>query len=176
MAMVIQDEDYTALLPFGLTSGIIGSFIPECRVSLPNVEDNSPAAYINAHNAARAQVGVDPIKWDEKLANYSQQYVNERINDCKLVHSGGAYGENLAWGMPDLTATNAVKLWVDEKQFYDYATNSCDSGKVCGHYTQVVWRNSIRIGCARVECNNARGVLITCNYDPYGNVVGQRPY
>ena len=35
MAMAIEDEDYTALLPFGLTSGIIGSFIPECRVSLP---------------------------------------------------------------------------------------------------------------------------------------------
>ena len=52
----------------------------------------------------------------------------------------------------------------------------CAAGKVCGHYTQVVWRDSTAIGCARVDCNNGGGVFITCNYNPPGNYVGRSPY
>lgn len=137
--------------------------------------NNSPQDFVNPHNVARGQVNVAPLQWDEKVANYAQQYANKRINDCKLVHSNGAYGENLAWGTPDLTDTNAVNLWIDQKQFYNYTTNSCASGKVCGQYTQVVWKDSIRIGCAKVKCKTG-GAFIICNYDPRGNVIGRRPY
>jgi pathogenesis-related protein 1 len=69
-----------------------------------------------------------------------------------------------------------VGSWVSEKQYYDHDTNSCADGQVCGHYTQVVWRDSTSIGCARVVCDNNAGVFITCNYNPPGNVVGQSPY
>lgn len=62
-----------------------------------------------------------------------------------VVHSGGPYGENLAAGLGNFTGLDAVKLWVDEKQDFNYKTNFC-----CSHYTQVVWRNSVRLGCARV--------------------------
>lgn len=141
-----------------------------------SLAQNSPQDFLNAHNAARAQVGVGPLKWDEKVANYSKQYANERKGDCKLIHSNGPYGENLAWGSPDLTGINAVKLWVNEKQYYKYDTNSCVSGKVCGHYTQVVWKNSARLGCAKVKCINNGGAFIICNYDPRGNIIGQKPY
>ncbi|XP_022972506.1 pathogenesis-related protein PR-1 type-like [Cucurbita maxima] len=141
-----------------------------------SLAQDSPQDFVNAHNAARAQVGVGPIRWDERVASFARQYANQRINDCRLVHSGGPYGENIAWGSPDLSGTNAVRMWVDEKQFYNPSTNTCAAGKVCGHYTQVVWRNSVRIGCAKVRCTNNRGTFITCNYDPPGNVVGQRPF
>ncbi|KAI3435045.1 SCP domain-containing protein [Psidium guajava] len=76
---------------------------------------------------------------------------------------------------PDLTGTRAVNMWVGEKPYYSYNSNSCAPGKVCGHYTQVVWRNSVRLGCAKARCATG-GTLITCNYDPPGNVVGQKPY
>jgi pathogenesis-related protein 1 len=74
-----------------------------------------------------------------------------------------------------MNGTEAVKLWVDEKPYYDYNSNSCVNGEMCGHYTQVVWRKSLRIGCAKVKCDNG-GTFITCNYDPPGNYVGERPY
>ncbi|KAJ1396583.1 Ves allergen [Sesbania bispinosa] len=75
----------------------------------------------------------------------------------------------------DMSGRDAVRLWVNEKADYDYNSNSCASGKQCGHYTQVVWKNTKRVGCAKVRCNNG-GTFITCNYDPPGNYVGQRPY
>ncbi|KAH7575467.1 hypothetical protein JRO89_XS02G0118000 [Xanthoceras sorbifolium] len=136
---------------------------------------SSPQDYLRAHNAARAQVGVGPIRWDDRVAAYAQNYANQRKGDCRLVHSGGPYGENIAWSSGDMTGTAAVKMWVDEKPRYDYNSNSCVGGE-CRHYTQVVWRNSVRLGCAKVRCDNGRGTFITCNYDPPGNFVNQRPY
>uniref|UniRef100_M1DFN5 PR1 protein n=1 Tax=Solanum tuberosum TaxID=4113 RepID=M1DFN5_SOLTU len=115
------------------------------------------------------------MTWDNRLAAYAQNYANQRMGDCRMQHSSGPYGENLAAAFPALNAGGAVKMWVDEKQWYHYNSNTCQADKVCGHYTQVVWRNSVRLGCARVRCNNG-WYFITCNYDPPGNWNGQRPY
>ncbi|KAJ0048751.1 hypothetical protein Pint_17043 [Pistacia integerrima] len=143
----------------------------------PSHAQNSQQDYVNAHNSARAAVGVGPVTWDNTVAAFAQNYANQRIGDCALVHSGGGgkYGENLAWSSADLSGTDAVKMWVNEKADYDYNSNTCAAGKVCGHYTQVVWRDSVRIGCAKVRCNNG-GTFIGCNYAPLGNYVGQKPY
>lgn len=140
-----------------------------------NAQDN-PQDYLNAHNSARAEVSVSELTWDDTLASYAEQYANQHIEDCNLVHSGGPYGENLAWSSADIPSADAVKYWVDEKAYYDYNSNSCAANKVCGHYTQVVWRNSVRLGCAKVECNDNKGTIICCNYDPPGNFDGERPY
>ncbi|XAR52961.1 hypothetical protein NMG60_11021310 [Bertholletia excelsa] len=135
---------------------------------------NRPEDYLRVHNNARGAVKVGPLVWDDKLATYALNYARTHVGDCKLVHSGGPYGENLAAGSGEFTAVDAVKLWVNESKYYDYNSNSCVGG-VCGHYTQVVWRNSKRVGCARVQCTSGWWWVI-CSYDPPGNVVGQRPY
>ncbi|KAM0072993.1 putative CAP domain-containing protein [Helianthus debilis subsp. tardiflorus] len=119
---------------------------------------NSPQDYLNAHNSARAQVGVGNMVWNATVAAYAQNYANQRIGDCNLVHSGGPYGENLAEGSGTFTGT----------------ARGCEF--VCGHYTQVVWRNSIQLGCARVQCTNDGWWFIICSYYPPGNYAGQAPY
>ncbi|KAG8366544.1 hypothetical protein BUALT_Bualt17G0090900 [Buddleja alternifolia] len=136
---------------------------------------NIQQEFLDAHNAARAQVGVAPMVWDANVAAYALAYANRVRGQCLFQHSGGRYGENLAMSSGGLTARDAVGLWVSERRFYNYQSNTCASGQVCGHYTQVVWRNSVRLGCARVRCNNGNWYVI-CNYDPPGNWRGQRPY
>lgn len=135
---------------------------------------NSPVDYLLAHNAARAAIGADPLEWDEDVAAYAEGYAARRSLDCKLEHSLGPYGENIAVGPPELSGVAAVTLWVDERSNYNYFLNSCLWGQ-CLHYTQVVWKKSERLGCARVECPNGYA-FVTCNYDPPGNYVGERPY
>lgn len=137
---------------------------------------NSPQDYVDAHNQARALVGVGPMTWDSRVASFAQNYANQRRGDCQLVHSPNRpYGENLASGSGfDLTGVDAVNLWVGEKTDYDFNLNTCAPGKVCGHYTQVIWNNSVHLGCARVQCNNGAW-FVTCNYDPPGNYIGERP-
>ncbi|KAL4615127.1 hypothetical protein ACB092_07G102300 [Castanea dentata] len=137
-----------------------------CLVGLAQLQtshaQNSQQDYLNAHNVHNT------------VATYAQNYANSRIGNCNLEHSNGSYGENLAKGSGSFTGTAAVNLWVAEKNYYDYNSNTCVGGQ-CLHYTQVVWRNSFRLGCARVQCNNGWW-FVTCNYDPPGNYVGQRPY
>ncbi|CAL5078154.1 unnamed protein product [Urochloa decumbens] len=146
----------------------------------PCAAQNDPQDYVDLHNAARNDVGVGAVSWDDDVAAFAQSYAAERAGDCALQHSGGGpngYGENLFMGGAgaDWSASDAVGLWVAEKQWYDHDSNSCAAGETCGHYTQVVWRDSTAIGCARVVCDNG-GVFITCNYNPPGNVDGQNPY
>ncbi|KAF3434509.1 hypothetical protein FNV43_RR21594 [Rhamnella rubrinervis] len=136
---------------------------------------NAAQDYVDAHNSARAAVSVGSLRWCDTVADYAQNYANQRKGDCRLVHSSGPYGENLAWSSGDISGTAAVNMWVGEKAYYNYNSNSCASGQQCGHYTQVVWRNTVCVGCAKVRCNNG-GTFIICNYDPPGNYNGQRPY
>ncbi|CAK8577893.1 unnamed protein product [Lathyrus sativus] len=136
---------------------------------------NSPQDFLDAHNKARAEVGVGPLEWSSVLAEYAQNYANTRIENCVFEHSGGPYGENISAGSdPEMNAAAAVKLWVDEKTNYNHETNSCQNGE-CLHYTQVVWNNTTHIGCGRVNCKNG-WTFIICSYDPPGNYVGDKPY
>ncbi|EOA37339.1 hypothetical protein CARUB_v10011055mg [Capsella rubella] len=138
---------------------------------------NTNQDFLDTHNTARAQVGVANIVWDAAVAAYASNYANARKADCNLVPSGGTlYGENLAKGSTaTFTAIAAVNLWASEKIYYNYTSNSCIGAHECKHYTQVVWSNSVKIGCARVQCNNG-WYFVNCNYDTPGNKAGEYPY
>lgn len=140
-----------------------GTFVESLQFTLPQ-------------NFARFKVGELPLVWDWKLESYAQWWAAQRKVDCNMTHSHGPYGENIFWGSgQSWTPLDAVRFWVDEKQYYSYDTNDCEVGQMCGHYTQVVWRDSRNIGCARVVCDNG-DVFMTCNYDPPGNYIGEKPY
>nr|XP_010936299.1 basic form of pathogenesis-related protein 1-like [Elaeis guineensis] len=109
----------------------------------------------------------------------NKYYANLRAGDCQLVHSQGPYGENIytGYGQGYSDGVDAVRYWYNEKPSYDYVLNQGLGGVECLHYTQMVWRNSKRIGCARVECSGFGGQYsVTYNYDPPGNILGERPY
>ena len=123
------------------------------------------------------------MTWDDQVAAYAQNYANQRIGDCDLAHSGGQYGENIYATSGSSKPSDVVGSWVSEVKSYDYATNTCSDGQVCGHYTQVVWRKSERLGCGVTTCtaNSPFGgsdpwQFWVCNYDPPGNFNGEKPY
>ena len=141
------------------------------------------------HNRARANVLPKPasplpaLTWSEDAAQVAQAWANR----CEFKHNAarGAHGENLTAAAPpgSMTDAQAVEGWVDEAAHYTYDTNTCASGKQCGHYTQVVWRNTTQVGCATAVCttnspfsSSPRWQLWVCNYAPPGNYVGQKPY
>ncbi|KAG6421232.1 hypothetical protein SASPL_117782 [Salvia splendens] len=136
--------------------------------------------FLYGHNLVRARKMQLPLRWDSELARYAAWWAGQRRRDCTVEHSfpegGFTLGENIYWGSGQAwTAMDAVGAWADEEKYYDYDTNSCTAGEMCGHYTQIVWGSTRRIGCARVVCD-AGDVFMTCNYSPPGNYVGERPY
>jgi pathogenesis-related protein 1 len=112
------------------------------------------------------------------------------------------YGENIAaWaGNSRLSAEHAVALWLREKPVFDLL-NSLGSYHVgderppiaasdkeqsqpliVGHYTQVMWHSTRRLGAAQLTFDLADDhvtrhyVALICNYDPPGNQLGEKPY
>lgn len=133
-----------------------------------------------AHNVVRADVGVAGMVWNSALADLATGF----IADCVFGHSSSGersnvagfeyIGENLySSGGFQPTGQDVTDAWASEKADYNYENNSC-SGQACGHYTQIVWRDSTDLGCAMKQCGN--GYIVSCEYGPGGNFIGQRPY
>jgi uncharacterized protein YkwD len=152
----------------------------------PNGEPANLAGITAAHNMARANAtptpspALNPLTWDATLAQAAQTVAAV----CKFEHSNGSYGENL-YASAGFAPTGAavVNDWVGEAADYTYATNTCAAGKSCGHYTQVVWRTTTKLGCALKACSqnspfgsSPNWTLVVCEYDPAGNFVGMKPY
>ena len=92
-----------------------------------------------------------------------------------LAHNTSKYGENLASATgPRLTPASVVNMWGGEVNDCTYSSNRCATGKMCGHYTQVVWRTTIQVGCGMARIGSSE--VWVCNFNPPGNYVGQRPY
>ncbi|KAI7876939.1 PR-1 protein [Lichtheimia hyalospora FSU 10163] len=122
-----------------------------------------PNQIVQLHNRFRAQHGAPPLKWDNTLAQYAQNW----SNGCKFTHSGGNYGENLAWGYKSWE--EAITHWYDEEKKYDY--NSQKMAVPTGHFSQVVWVGTTNVGCGVSDCPN--GPIYTCSYSPPGNAPGK---
>lgn len=146
------------------------------------------AEALAAHNEVRKKVGVPALAWDEKLAKFAQEWGRHLCRGGRqlptLVHRqirAGSPGENLWEGastQPDpYSVTDAVKSWAGERKYFDVHGNRCRGG-VCGHYTQLVWRDTTHVGCAVATCSvsDMTATIWVCNYSPGGNVIGERPY
>ncbi len=136
----------------------------------------------------RARHGLPPLEWSEELASIAQRRAEYLAfsNNCEMQHTVSEYGENLFWAsaviwsdgrreVQKISARHVVKAWADEERFYNYASNRCRAGKVCGHYTQIVWRDTRQLGCGMAICPNMAQIWV-CVYYPPGNYVGMRPY
>ena len=133
-----------------------------------------------AHNRVRAQLGVPPLVWSKELARYAQSWADKlQRKGCDLQHRPRSgpdtqrHGENLFGASGQTPDVNeVVGSWAEEVQNFNPKTNRCRG--ICGHYTQIVWRDSQRLGCAMATCGDTE--VWVCNYDPPGNFVGERPY
>ncbi|OGS96466.1 MAG: SCP-like extracellular [Gallionellales bacterium RIFCSPLOWO2_02_FULL_57_47] len=146
---------------------------------------------VATHNKWRAQVGVGKLSYSPELEVSAQAWADnlKQTNRCKMRHSTpeGRYGENLYWAsalawsdgrreLQKVSSEKPVDSWGSEKLDYSYKKNSCKPGKMCGHYTQMVWRTSTQVGCAMAVCEDSQEQVWVCQYQPAGNWVGSKPY
>ncbi|XP_021571486.1 peptidase inhibitor 16 isoform X2 [Carlito syrichta] len=150
------------------------------------LKDEEKRVMVELHNLYRAQVSPPAsdmlqMRWDEELAAFAKAYAQQ----CVWGHNKerGRRGENL-FAITDegLDVPLAMEEWHHEREHYNLSAAACSPGQMCGHYTQVVWAKTERIGCGSHFCEKLQGVeetnihLLVCNYEPPGNVKGRRPY
>ena len=157
-----------------LVTGVSGTLArPGCKA--PGFEGSSQAQeeLLFEQNQLRSKTGLPPLVWSNELAEAAQQWADKLLVEGLFMHSDMAYGENLykITGCAT-TAAHVVTVWTTELQNYNYRENTC-SGE-CGHYTQIVWRETRKVGCGVARSSNQE--IWACEYDPPGNVIGEWPY
>ncbi|QHO15018.1 hypothetical protein HN51_030528 [Arachis hypogaea] len=161
---------------------VVISFVNVISWFLVAAQNSSWNEYLRVHNDARAKIGVEPLKWDRKLARHAMRYVYKYISRCNSIRfTKSKYGQNIVRfkysSELDRTGKDAVTFFVNQERYYDYKTNSCiDDKNQCLYYTQVVWRTTTSVGCSGNKCLNNQGTLFTCYYSPKGNIPNERPY
>lgn len=171
---------------------VIVTFICTLFCLGPYATEVDDEAFLAAHNALRAEVGiVEMLSYSPTLAKSAQAWANhlKQSNACQMQHSQsqGRYGENLYWVSAltwsdgrkerlNVQSNQVVDSWSSEKVNFNYASNQCAPEKVCGHYTQIVWRNSKTMGCAMAACDDNKQQVWVCQYQPAGNWLGEKPY
>lgn len=174
--------------------------LPASRVSAAEAE-----ALVAFHNDARREVGAPPVAWSAEIASFAQQWADHIAATGKFEHRPYAlensetapvdaaeelpkkiYGENLAIGngaigSGEYGVVDGARGWYAEKK--DYAPGTpipTDLAEFkAGHYTQLVWAKTKRIGAgkATVQTGELKGwTVIVCNYDPSGNWEGNVPF
>ncbi|RVD88487.1 uncharacterized protein DFL_002671 [Arthrobotrys flagrans] len=118
---------------------------------------------LETHNKFRAAHGAQPLTWSQEMADFAR----DKTQDCTMHHSGGPYGENLAFGYTDVIA--AVTAWYEEKNQYNPAAPGFQLST--GHFTQLIWKATTEIGCYNRQCGGSQYLM--CEYRAPGNVVGE---
>ncbi|XP_048338872.1 serotriflin-like [Sphaerodactylus townsendi] len=139
---------------------------------------------IDLHNALRRN--VDPpaknmlkMSWNEEAAANAQAWADE----CTLNHSPKARrvvgrnqcGENLFMSSGPSNWTNAIISWYNENKFFKHGVGATPEGAVIGHYTQMAWYSTYKMGCGSAYCPNQPTFkyYYVCHYCPAGNIQGR---
>ena len=150
---------------------------------------NFDSTALSTHNSYRSTHNVPAMTQDNALAARARAWSANMARSGTLQHSPSSArdgaGENLFVSYttgsadPASVARQAVKSWYDEVSDYNYSNPGFSSNT--GHFTQVVWKSSTRLGCGIAEGsknlsgNTYKAYYVTCHYAPAGNVMGQFP-
>jgi pathogenesis-related protein 1 len=133
---------------------------------------------LDFHNKARKDVNVPPLTWSTTLAAYAQAWADElKAKECNVHHRpNNNYGENIFWGLgADYDALGASESWYSEIEFYHGEVLDTKNYQEFGHYTQMVWKNSLEVGIGKSTCSDGT-IIIVGNYSPAGNFIGRKAY
>jgi len=161
-------------------SAIIAVALFVCNSTKASLTDSQKKELLSLHKKAREAVHAPDMKsisWDDKLARASQEYSEE----CRGLDHSHTGPENIS-----VATVNDVKYmfngWMEEKDLFDesgYRSSLEDiyyKGKDIGHYSQVVWAATTKVGCGLSYCENNRfKYTLICRYDT-GNYLKKQVY
>ncbi|XP_044531276.1 cysteine-rich secretory protein 3-like [Gracilinanus agilis] len=176
--------NHSAMILFHVLLCLTTLLLSSCATQNPTFEslstknNNIQEEIVNKHNDLRANVkpaanNMLKMKWSPEAQESAQAWANK----CTLQHStikdrtiGNPCGENLFMSTVPMKWSKAIQDWYDEVSNFEYGKGAIDPTKPIGHYTQVVWFSSYKVGCGIAYCPNAAfPYFYVCQYCPSGN-------
>ena len=128
------------------------------------------------------------LVWDEELASVAQRLADQCVfshdcGDCRQVERFRV-GQNLYQSFNSRPGDlgqewiQAVDSWYREISVYPGPVESFTFSQDTGHYTQMMWATTTRLGCGMSEFSRGRFVarLLVCNYGEAGNIISAPLY
>ncbi|XP_043275296.1 serotriflin-like isoform X2 [Venturia canescens] len=121
------------------------------------------------------------MKWHNGAAKAAQRwaeacYALTHDNATgRHIDAFGSCGQNIFISTAQVPWFFAIKAWYLENQLFKYGPRAKNDLSKVGHYTQMVWASTHRVGCGWAKCNGTRGprgrpyFSYVCNYCPSGN-------
>lgn len=150
------------------TAPVADTFAMDCLVS---------------HNQARKLHQETPdLSWNDNIAERARNYLSSEVINGNVAPSCEkgpecTYGENI-FIMEGLNSSVPIPCafatfyWYKESIDVDYNFSKAfeeQQGDVL-QFTQVMWRNTLELGCARVDDGDVW--IILCQYEERGNILG----
>ena len=135
------------------------------------------------HNRERAELGLEPLRWNAALEVSAQRWADYLAQTGRFEHApedmDEPQGENLWAGTKGYYAPEQmVDAWAREKRNFQPGRfpNNSTTGRLedVGHYTQLVWRATLQVGCAHAMSNEED--ILVCRYAEAGNYLGEQPF
>lgn len=157
------------------------SVVPTITGSLANQKEAQLA--LDFHNKARKEVKVINLEWSVELAKYAQEWANYLADNNQFKHRPNSgkykqlYGENIFYGLgKEYKLIDACENWYEEIKYFKKSTKLSQSNwSKAGHYTQMVWKTTLKVGLGIAKSKNGK-TYIVANYSPAGNLMGSKPY
>ncbi len=150
---------------------------------MSSVQDQLTRVMLAAHNDARKAVGTPNLVLDADLNRQALEYAQQMARTGSFQHSASStrpnQGENLWAGTAGrFTHEQQAAGWIDERRYYIHDrfpyVSTTGRWQDVGHYTQIIWRDTTRLGCGIATGGNRDYVV--CRYSAPGNVSGQFAY
>eukprot|EP00092_Neocalanus_flemingeri_P000736 GFUD01000780.1.p1 GENE.GFUD01000780.1~~GFUD01000780.1.p1 ORF type:complete len:438 (+),score=126.29 GFUD01000780.1:338-1651(+) len=131
---------------------------------------------------------IRQMAWDEELSSIAQRHADQckfehDCTECRKTERFGV-GQNLYIYKQSVAAPandweQAVTDWYEEvTDFNNKNIEPFQFSSATGHYTQVLWAESDKVGCGATSYKDGRWftTLYVCNYGPNGNFIRGQMY
>jgi len=198
VAGVARGQDYCGFSPQHTMCRYSGVG-PSCGPLIDmGVGDKERDMVLDYHNRLRSRVasgstGQPPaenmvqLQWDSELARVAQRLADQckfqhDCSDCRRVQRFRV-GQNIYQSFNTRSEKNdwtaAIDSWFNEiKIFPSSSVSNYKFASATGHYSQMMWAKTSRIGCGVTSFRSGRFIsrLYVCNYGESGNVLRQPVY
>ncbi|KRX25146.1 Golgi-associated plant pathogenesis-related protein 1, partial [Trichinella nelsoni] len=129
--------------------------------------------FLEVHNKVRARHGCPPLSWSQRLADEATAWADKLLAKGRILYRDEQdIGENIllttikrSTRLP--TGTEVTEKWASQVEKYDFKNPGWSEGS--HNFTQMIWKASTEVGCARRWSASSQQAAVVAFYHPVGN-------